>query len=249
MAQTSAIPATKDVTSTEGAWFGVYNKYHFHKNWAYYGEYHYRRRNGFADMGQIYLRFGITYKIVKYLDLTAGFVNPWYWAPDQNDDGLDRVVPQYRLWEQATLATPFKYMEALHQLRVEHRYRRDYEKGSDFELTHRFRYKLTLYIPINRRELKPKTVFLSLYNEIFIQAGKTIVYNHFEDNRAFIGLGYKFTENIQVQAGYMNSFRPRGTPYAYENRNIFRLNFFHQLDFTKEKQPKIMDVPLSIAPH
>ena len=242
---TPTIPASKEIRSSTGSWLGLYTKYHFNNRWSYYGEYHFRRKNGLKDMGQIYLRLGATFKLTQYLDLTAGFVNPYYWAPDQSNPNMDKIVPQFRLWEQAVLATPFYYIKVLHQLRLEQRYRRDYIKGSPWELTHRFRYKLSMYIPLNNRELKPKTVFLSLYDEIFIQAGKTIVYNHLEDNRAFLGLGYKLNENLQIQAGYMNSWRHDGAPWMYESRHIFRFNIFHQMDLKKDIQPKIWDVPLN----
>lgn len=244
-AQSHTWPDKKEVHSTTGSWFGFYTKYNFNDRWSYYGEYHLRRRNGIKDMGQIYLRLGATYKVAKYLELTLGIVNPYYWAPNQNDPGVDKVVPQYRLWQQAVLATPFKYVKALHQFRTEQRYARSYTIGSPFELTYRFRYKLSFYIPLNKRELKAKTLFLSLYEEIFMQTGKSIVYNHFEDNRAFIGLGYKFNETWQVQAGYMNTYRHSGAPWLYESRHIFRLNLFHQMDLKKDIQPKVWDVPLN----
>lgn len=47
--------------------------------------------------GQIYLRIGATFKLLKYFDLTAGFVNPYYWDPDQSDPNVNKIVPQYRL--------------------------------------------------------------------------------------------------------------------------------------------------------
>lgn len=196
------------------------------------------------EMAQIYLRFGATYTIQKYLDFTVGFVHPYYWAPDQNDPNVDKVVPQYRLWQQAVLATPFEHIKVYHQLRTEQRFKRDYEKGSDYHLTHRFRYKLTCYVPINKPQFENHTLFVSMYNEIFIQAGKSIVYNHLEDNRAFVGLGYNISAPLQVQAGYMYSFRHAGSPHAYENRNILRVSLYHHLDLHLDKHREVRDVPI-----
>lgn len=236
-------PEKEKITST-GAWFGFYTKYHFNDKWAYYGEYHVRRRNGFEDMAQIYLRFGVTYSLAKYADLTVGVVNPYYWAPDQDDPNLDNVVPQFRTWEQLVFATPFDHIKMYHQVRVEQRYKRDYEKGSSFKLTHRFRYKLTLYVPLNKPAFENHTLFLSMYNEIFIQAGKSVVYNHLEDNRAFAGLGYNLSEQVQVQAGYMYTFRHYKGPHTYEHRSIFRLSFYHHLDFHLDSHREKRDLPI-----
>ncbi|MEP1095135.1 MAG: DUF2490 domain-containing protein [Cyclobacteriaceae bacterium] len=241
--QVFQLPPEKETRTTSGVWLGIYTKYHFNDRWAYYGEYHVRRRDGINDMAQIYLRFGATYKVAKYLDVTAGFVNPYYWAPNQEDPNVDKIVPQYRTWEQAVLATPFEHIKVFHQLRMEQRFKRDYEKGSSFKLTHRFRYKLTTYIPLNHKDFTPKTLFLSLYNEIFIQAGKSVVYNHLEDNRAFIGLGYNLSHDLQIQSGYMYTFRHDGAPHKYEHRNIFRFSVYHHMDLHR-KENRIPDVPI-----
>ncbi len=229
-AQGQGLPAEKETRSTTGVWFGIYTKYHFNDKWAYYGEYHIRRREVLDEMGQIYLRLGATYRVTKYFEVTAGFVNPYYWAPNPEAENIDKVVPQYRTWEQAVLATPFDHIKVMHQLRLEQRFRRSFVKGSSFKLTHRFRYKLTTYIPLNHKDFVPKTLFLALYNEIFIQAGKSVVYNHLEDNRAFIGLGYNVNHDLQIQSGYMYSYRHDGAPHRFENRNIFRLSVYHHLD-------------------
>jgi hypothetical protein len=235
-------PTEKETRNTTGAWFGFFSKYQFNDKWAYHGEYHVRLRNGFHDMAQIYLRFGATYKVKQYFDVTAGFVHPYYWAPHTNDPNIDKVVPQYRLWQQGVLATPFNHIIVLHQLRTEQRWARNYVKGSPYDLTHRFRYKLTTYIPLNKPAFEERTLFLSLYEEIFIQAGKSIVFNHFEDNRIYAGLGYNFNEVWQVQAGYMNTFRHDGAPYKYEFRHLLRLSVYHHLHLHLDKH-RIMDVP------
>jgi hypothetical protein len=238
----STLPNQKEVRNTTGAWVGFYSKYQFSDRWAYYGEYHIRRRNGWDDMAQIYLRFGASYKVKQYFDVTAGFVVPFYWAKDVDDPNVDKVVPQYRIWQQGVLATPFDHIIVLHQLRTEQRWARNNIKDSPYELTYRFRYKLTVYIPLNKPAFESKTIFLSLNEEIFIQTGKSVVYNHLEDNRAFVGLGYNFNDVWQIQAGYMNSYRHDGEPYKYENRHIFRFSVYHHLHFHLEKH-KIMDVP------
>lgn len=242
--QSPPIPLEKETRSSEGAWFGFYTKYHFNEKWAYYGEYHLRRRNGFENMAQIYLRFGATYKIAKYLDFTVGYVNPFYWASNPNAENIDKVVPQHRAWEQAVLATPFDHIKVYHQLRLEQRWRRSFEIGSDFQLTHRFRYKLTVHVPLNKPDFDLHTLFLSMYEEIFIQAGKSVVYNHFEDNRVFIGLGYNMTPALQLQTGYMYTFRHDGAPNRFENRHIWRLSLYHHLDLHLGKHKVERDIPI-----
>lgn len=233
----------KTLESTTGLWMGFYTKYRITEKMFYYGEYHYRRRDygsGFVgEMAQVYLRFGLTYLVNKNVELTGGVVTPLYWAPKYGPDkGIDKVVPQYRLWEQLLLVQQFNRLKLYHQFRFEQRWRRDYAEDSPFDLTHRFRYRITAYYPLNKPKLMPKTFYLSFYEEIFMQAGKTVTYDHFEDNRVFLGVGYILNENIQVQAGYMWTYRHNGSPYHYESRHIPRISVYHNFDFYGRKKKR-----------
>lgn len=244
-AQDFSVPKEKDSYHTSGLWTGVYTKYRISERFLYYGEYHYRRRNNFInDMAQIYLRFGTTYLVNPKFEITAGIVTPVYWAPDQEAPNIDKRVMQYRLWEQFLFVQSLDRAKIYHQLRFEQRWKRNYEKNSPFKLTYRFRYKISSYIPLNSDYLRPKTLFLSLYEEIFIQAGKSVIYDHMEDNRIFIGLGYILNSNIQLQAGYMYTYRHGGSPYLYEQRHIPRISLYHNLDFYKLKKERRKEVPI-----
>jgi len=228
----------REVEHTTGFWLGSYTKYRLGKRLFYYGEYHFRRRDNFIkNMGQIYLRFGMTYLVNKKFEITGGVVTPMYWAPPylQGKEGVETWVPQYRFWEQFLFVQPVGRFKLYHTFRLEQRWRKGYYEGDPFRLTFRFRYKFTAYCPLNHEKLVNRTLFFSGYNEIFMQAGKPITYNHFEDNRFFVGLGYIINENFQVQTGYMWTYRHAGGPYSYEHRHIPRLSFYHNLDFYRRK--------------
>jgi hypothetical protein len=54
-------------------------------------------------------------------------------------------------------------------------------------------------IPINKKVIEKNTVFLSLYNEVFLHLSPT----PFDRNRLYGALGYQFTPNLGVQLGYL----------------------------------------------
>ncbi len=238
ISSTPAIPGQKQIENTSEFWLGLYTKYRIRERLYYYGEYHLRRREFLDDMAQIYLRFGLSYIVNKNFEFTAGVVTPFYWAPDTEAENVDKVVPQYRGWQQFLFIMPFERLKVYHQLRTEQRWRRDFVENSPFDLTHRFRYKILAYYPLNHHKLENNTLFLSMYEEVFIQAGKSIVYNHLEDNRVFIGLGYILNDNLQFQTGYQWSFRHRGSPFVYENRHMLRISIYHNLDLYQKKQAR-----------
>ena len=189
-------------------------------------------------MAQIYLRFGALYLVNKKLSLTLGIVTPFYWAPDQNAENIDKVVNQFRFWQQILLVQPIGRTKLYHQYRFEQRWKREYEKGSPFFLDFRFRYKVSMYYPLNNHHFVPGTVFMSPYAEVFFQAGQKVKYNYFEDFRMFIGVGYILNKNFQFQAGPMFTFRHAGSPYDYEIRFIPRISVYHTFDFYRSKQEK-----------
>lgn len=239
------VPQPEEVRQKENydfqfLWTGIYTKYRIGEKLWYNGEYHVRTRNNFInEMNQLYIRLGLSYLLTNNFEITGGIVTPFYWSdPGQFPEGtpLDKVVPQFRFWQQYLFIQPVGRVKVYHQIRMEQRWRRDFIVDTPFELTHRFRYKIMAYIPLNSRELQKKTLFLSLYNEIFIQAGKSIEVNFMEDNRTFVGLGYILNENIQLQTGYMKSLQQRGNGIDFNNRDIIRVSLYHNFDFYYKKK-------------
>lgn len=238
-AQESAYPTRKDIDSISELWNGLYTKYRVSDRFFYYGEYHVRSREQLVgEMAQLYLRFGMTWRVDDDIELTGGAVTPLYFAPRvrvaQGD--VARIVPQFRFWEQALMVQTIKRVRLYHQFRFEQRWRRDFAREAPFELTFRFRYKLAAYVPLNNTRMVEKTLFLVVYEEIFIQAGRTILFDHFEDNRIGGALGWILNRNLQTEMGYMWTFRHRGDPFAYQNRHIIRLNLRHNLDLRQVRR-------------
>ncbi|WP_194973994.1 DUF2490 domain-containing protein [Aquiflexum lacus] len=221
-------------------WNGIYTKYRIGEKLWYNGEYHVRTRNNFVnEMAQLYIRIGLSYLVTKNFEITGGIVTPFYWVNEKDypeNTPLDKVVPQFRFWQQYLFIQSVGRSKVYHQIRTEQRWRRDFIVDSPFELTHRFRYKIMAYIPINKPELQTKTWFVSLYNEVFIQAGKSIQLNYLEDNRTFVGIGYILNENIQLQTGYMKSFQQRANGFDFNNRDILRISVYHNFDFYYKKK-------------
>jgi hypothetical protein len=119
-------------------------------------------------------------------------------------------------------------------IRVEQRYRKVGDADFSF-LSHRIRYNLALTVPLARKEVAPKTLFLSTNNEVFLNLGKKIVNNYFDQNRFFVGLGYQFTSHLNAQLGYMNVFQQLPAGNKYVNTDAIRLFIFHNLDLRKKE--------------
>jgi hypothetical protein len=95
-----------------------------------------------------------------------------------------------------------------------------------------------LNIPLAGKEISPKTPFLFITNEVFINAGKNIVNNYFDPNRFSVGLGYQFATHLNAQFGYMNVFQQLPAGNKYVNSDAIRLFIFHNLDLRRNDDSK-----------
>jgi len=63
---------------------------------------------------------------------------------------------------------------------------------------------------------------LKVFNEIFLNVGKNIVYNVFDHNRFGFGFDYKFNEKWSTELLYLNWFQQESSGINFYNRNIIR---------------------------
>jgi hypothetical protein len=77
-------------------------------------------------------------------------------------------------------------------------------------------------IPLKGKEIKDKTPYFAIYDEIFIGFGSNVNENIFDQNRVGIMLGYRFSPTIRIETGYLNQTLQLGR--EVNNRNVFQYN-------------------------
>ena len=85
----------------------------------------------------------------------------------------------------------------------------------------RLRYLLGINIPINKKTLEKNALYLSSYNEIFMNLEKPL----FDRNRLYGALGFVINKNFKVEAGIM------AQTLENSNRNQFQIVVFNNLPF------------------
>lgn len=225
----NALP-DREVNYETGIWYGLYTKYMIANKLFYYGEYHIRRIDWNQRMNKLYLRFGLAYLVNPALEITGGFVTPYTWYEIEDNTLEDRVVPEFRFWQQFLFVQEVGRMKFYHQFRFEERWRRGHFKEDKYKFSQRYRYKFTAYTPLNHNHIQNKTLFLAQNTEVFLQSGSEIVYNNLEEIRIFNGLGYLLNNNFQFQIGYSWHFAPRATGYQFRRQDIFRMSVYHNMD-------------------
>lgn len=123
--------------------------------------------------------------------------------------------------------TTFQFFHHQKQLnnKIMHTWRYRYELRwqevpgtSDYRYFNRFRFRYRIrYVITGNDFYKNKTMYAAISNEIGLNMGKSINY-HFNQNRLYAGIGYRFLNTMRVELRYVNRYRTRGgTGFEYDN--------------------------------
>ena len=109
-------------------------------------------------------------------------------------------VNEHRIFQQ------FITRDKIGILHLQHRYRFE-QRFIESEFKMRLRYFLSINVPLNKKVIEDKTYYLSAYNEIFINTEGEL----FDRDRLFGGLGYKLSDDIRFELGYMVQYFQEGS--------------------------------------
>lgn len=165
------------------------------------GDVQYRQWDIGNDLEQLLLRGGVTWRPDGMRDtlLTLGYANitSGVFGPSDDDSTEQRAYQEALLTQE-----PADWLYLRHRFRFEQRW----VDGQDFRT--RFRYAVFADIPLNGREPGPGAVYLSMYNEIFINGQRDIgtgpEVDLFDRNRTYAALGLGLQTGLRVQVGYMH---------------------------------------------
>lgn len=186
--------------SQTGAWYMYFWNTSFgESNFGLQGDVQYRNWDLLGDLEQLLLRGGLTYQpnnsTVKF---TLGYGNITTGAFGDATE----TVSESRIYQEALLPQKVGARFYLtHRFRFEQRW----VEGQDTRT--RWRYAIFLNVPFNKPNLEKGTIYLALYNELFINGGRNIgdgrMVEVFDRNRAYGAIGFGLADNLRTQLGYM----------------------------------------------
>jgi hypothetical protein len=184
-----------------GAWYMYFFNTTFKESpWGIQGDVQFRNWNIAGDLEQLLLRGGVTYKPKKTnIKLTLGYgnVTTGSYGPDKSTSSESRI------YQEALFPVQFG-----NRLYTNHRFRYEQRFVEGQDLRSRYRYNLFLNIALNKTEMDKKTVYLALYNELFINGQRSVGNGNtveiFDRNRFYVGLGYIIKKGLKIQLGVMN---------------------------------------------
>ena len=198
--------------SNTGNWFIYFGNQAINKKWNWWNEVQYRNYNIVGDLQQLLLRTGVGYNLSENnnnLLFGYAFVNSQRYLTNSSNKIASN---EHRLYQQFVTRQNFGRVFVQHRYRVEERFLKD-----EFQM--RFRYFLSLNVPLNNKTMIKNTCYLSAYDEIFINGQNSL----FDRNRLYGALGYVINKNIRVELGFMAQTLEK------TNRNQFQIVVFNNL--------------------
>ena len=203
-----------------GAWYMYFFNTTFKQSqWGIQGDIQYRNWNLIGDLEQLLLRGGVTFKPKKTdVKFTLGYGNI-----TTGGYGIDNYSKKYESRIYQEVLYPVKFGKRFY---TNHRFRFEQRFVENQSFRTRYRYNLFINIPINKDSMKKNTIYLALYNELFINGQRDIGSGSvelFDRNRLYVALGYVLKKGLKIQMGIMNQSTDNWS------KNQFQFSLHHKI--------------------
>ena len=199
-----------------GNWLMYFGTNRISENFSIHTEIQFRNHTVVPNnTEQWLLRTGLNYHFSDKSTLTTGYayIPSYVYESEQKSPENE----EHRIWQQFILTNKLGRVKFEHRYRVEQRWvNQDYKN--------RLRYRLMLFVPLNKPDIEKGTLFLGVYDEIFLNTKESF----FDRNRLYGALGYQINKDINIQAGMLHQ--------QLSNSGKWYLQFalFFNTDFRKE---------------
>ena len=215
-------------TNNNIGWFNYFGTFKMSEKLGIHTEYQWRRDNIITDWQQSLLRVGVNYNLNPRVLFRVGYA--WIETFPYGEypiNGLGRDFTEHRIFEMVQLSHKEGIVDFSHRFILEQRFVGRYSSANEttedeFPMLNRVRYMFRLQVPLKGNEIKDKTPYIALYDEIFVGFGKNVNANIFDQNRLGVLLGYRFNKSVRIEAGYINQILQFGR--QINGQNVFQNN-------------------------
>ncbi|GAA3959607.1 hypothetical protein GCM10022246_11280 [Pedobacter ginsengiterrae] len=185
-------------------WFFFLNNTKFNEKWGLQFDVQIRSADDWEHVRNTLVRPALQYFINKNSNVALGYL--WQTTRVKRVETDEYIsLNEHRIFEQYIYNHKISSVFASHRLRVEQRF---IERiGNEDLFSQRFRYFFRLIQPLQKTQPTfTKGAYVALQNEVFLnlQNKKQLNNSVFDQNRAYLALGYRFSKKMDIEAGYMN---------------------------------------------
>ncbi len=222
---------SKNITYSNQQWLQCYNRLKLSEKYTLVSDGSFRWKNELKDYSLALLRTGISYNFYENNSAAIGIASTLSYSADK----MSKM--ELRGWQEFILNQAIARLNISNRIRLEERYFKNIannEFSSGYNFNYRFRYRFFISIPLNNNIIKERTISVNIGDEIFINFGKEIIYNLFDNNRIIAGLSYQLNKKTSVSLNYTNQFTQTKKVNSFEENDIFWLSLTHNTSFNKK---------------
>ncbi len=215
-------------------WYNYFGNHRITEKWGIHTELQLRRANWLPETQQTLARIGIDYRQNDNLMITAGYA--WIYSDRYGKLPATKAYQENRTWQQLHLTQQLSRATLQHRYRLEQRWVEAFASDStpaQTIYTNRIRYRFQTLIALNTDKIESNTWFVALNNEVWINFGKNIKYNIYDQNRAYGGFGYQFSKAGNVQLGYLHQAIFKADGIHVESNHTVQVAITYNVDLRK----------------
>ena len=169
------------------------------ERWQFSSDVQVRSADKLGYANTLLIRPGVGYKLKADQTITVGYTYFGTWERENQESVHEN---EHRVFEQFQIENKIQRTEITNRFRLEQRF---LDQEGDRFFAQRLRHYITTQIPLFTDPLFEKGTFLTVQNELFlnVEGQAKLGTKLFDQNRSYLGLGYRFNDKIEMEAGYM----------------------------------------------
>jgi len=186
------------LTETQG-WFFLSHTQKLSKKWDGLADIQLRSADKIIRFQTVLVRGALSYNISDEHAVAIGYAYKGDWEEGENK--LNYQI-EHRIYQQYLYNHNIKRTELNVRFRLEQRFVKELEA---FNFSQRLRGFLSFQIPLSGNKDFSKGLYTGIQNELFVnvQHKENVNNSFFDQNRAYISAGYRWSKKIDTEIGYM----------------------------------------------
>lgn len=192
-----------EAQSSFHGWLAFSHDQELSKKWKFLADVQFRSGENIEYLETILLRPGFSYSFSETFSAALGYAYLGNW---QKEDGEKSFGKEHRIWQQVQTENKVGRVELTNRLRLEQRFA---EGSPAYQFSQRLRYYLRAQVPLRKSEEFTRGWFAAAQNEFFanVQNNEKVNNRFFDQNRAFLSIGFRFLKSFDLEAGYLYRYQ------------------------------------------
>ena len=231
-----AQPLARVTAPQQHVWYNYFGNHPVSKRWGLHLEGQWRREGFGQQAMQLLLRPGVNFYLTPNVTLTGGY--GFIQTHQYGEYPAVAAFPEHRFWQQALMRQKLGTRAVMqHRYRLEQRNIGQMQvvpgqepRRDSWRYENRFRYMARVDFPLTRKNERTD-LYLCVFDEMFVNFGRNVSANVFDQNRAYLALGKQMSGAMRMEVGYMNQVLQQRNGRIVELNHTMMVSVYMTLPF------------------